>query len=617
MNHKIISKVTSSVLLCTMMAYSVPIFAYTKEETVYSKLDTNGKNYETLVSNHLINDSKDSLLYDLSDLINIKNVNGNETFMQDGSNLIWNTNGNDIYYQGESNKDLPIECTVSYELDGREISSKELAGKSGRVKITIKYINKDEHIVNINGKNEKMYTPFITMCGTIINNKKNRNIKISNGKVIDDGSKTMVFGIALPGLKDSLSLSDDMLNIPDTVEITMDSTDFEFNNIFNFVTPKIIEDSDLDIFNSLDEIYSKVNTLESSSKQLVNGANTLKTGTKVYLEKSKEFNSAMKQVSYGVNEATSNYSKIDSGISTLNKNSGALTSGAKQISEGTETVASYLKTISDGLGELQDGTSTLKSGEVKVSAGIKALKSGLTAPITGDNTSSSNAKAATADTTNTDAAGTPPSTPTGPTLLELNQSTIKTLKTAVANNPSLATQYDPIITLLEADTKALTQTIGTLGQLEDGMTDIQAGTNKLLSGEAELKEGVDTLASKTEELAKGSKTLYEGTLAVANGTKSLNSGSSELKKGLNTLNSGASSLLDANNQLTSGAGELSNGAKTLSDGMTKFDKEGISKICNYLNGDLKDISIRLEKLQELARGYNNFTALNDDTSRKC
>lgn len=48
--------------------------------------------------------------------------------------------------------------------------------------------------------------------------------------------------------------------------------------------------------------------------------------------------------------------------------------------------------------------------------------------------------------------------------------------------------------------------------------------------------------------------------------------------------------------------------------MTKFDKEGISTISNYINGDLKDISIRFEKLQELADKYNNFSAINDNTS---
>ena len=42
MNKKIVSKVVSGALLCSMIGYTVPVFAYTKDETVYSKLDVSG-----------------------------------------------------------------------------------------------------------------------------------------------------------------------------------------------------------------------------------------------------------------------------------------------------------------------------------------------------------------------------------------------------------------------------------------------------------------------------------------------------------------------------------------------------------------------------------------------
>lgn len=135
MKDKIFSKVTSSVLLCTILTYTTsPVFAYTKDETVYSKLNQNGENYETLVSNHLVNDAKEDLINDISDLLNIKNVNGEETFTQKGNQIIWDSNGNDIYYQGESKKDLPIDMTVKYELNGEEISAEDLARKKWKCK---------------------------------------------------------------------------------------------------------------------------------------------------------------------------------------------------------------------------------------------------------------------------------------------------------------------------------------------------------------------------------------------------------------------------------------------------------------------------------------------------
>lgn len=610
MNNKIISKITSGMLLCTMIAYTTPILAYTKEETVYSKIDVNGNNYNTIVSNHLINDSKEDLINDLSDLFNIKNVNGSEEFTQDGTSLIWHTNGNDIYYQGESKKELPIKCKIHYELDGKEISAEDLAGKSGNVKITIEYINNDEHIVNINGKDEKLYTPFVAVCGTIINNEKNRNIKISNGKVIDDGTKTITTGISLPGFRESLGIQNNKVDIPNTIQITMDSTDFEFGNIYTFVSAKIIEDSDLNLFDNLDEIYSKVDTLQSSSNQLVNGANTLKNGTDTYFSKSKEFNNAMKQVSSGMNEAASNYSKIDDGISTLNQNTETLVSGSKKISDGTEAISDALNTMSEKVKTMQKGANQLEVGADTLSKKVNSF----------DTSKLPDASSITALQT---------AIQSDISLINMVSAYKDVLITSINNTPDMpAEQKQAMLGLLNnlatlktgnqqanAQLSSLSSSLNALDDLsilQSGAKSLSAGANELATGIDTLSTSLDTLAEKTEELADGSKTLYKGSTAIADGTKTLNSGSSEMKKGLNTLNNGTTSLLDANNQLTFGANTLLSGANTLANGMNKFNKDGVNTISNYINGDVKDISIRLEKLQELADEYNNFTELKND-----
>ena len=75
MNHKIISKITSGALLCTMVAYTAPVLAYTKDETVYSKINNSGDSYYTLVTSHIDNSSEAKIINDISDLLNIKNVN--------------------------------------------------------------------------------------------------------------------------------------------------------------------------------------------------------------------------------------------------------------------------------------------------------------------------------------------------------------------------------------------------------------------------------------------------------------------------------------------------------------------------------------------------------------
>ena len=278
MNNKIIKVATSSMLLCTMTLYTTPMLAFTKEETVYSKLDKEGNKYNTIVNTHLINENEEKIINDLSDLLNIKNVNGDEEFTFEENKLIWSAQGKDIYYEGESQKELPIECNVKYELDGKEITAEEIAGKSGKVKITIEYVNKDEHIVNINGKNVEMYTPFMVACGTIIDNSNNKNVKITNGKVIDNGNKTMVFVIAMPGMQKSLGISKNILEIPEKVEISMETTKFELNNIITYVTPVLSEETDFDGLDKLKNMYSMANELKNASSQLVEGSNKLSDG---------------------------------------------------------------------------------------------------------------------------------------------------------------------------------------------------------------------------------------------------------------------------------------------------------------------------------------------------
>ncbi len=70
-----------------MVGYTLPVLGYTKDETVYSKLDASGKNYETIVSTHIKNTEDEEIIRDLSDLLNVKNTSGDETYTQNGNNI--------------------------------------------------------------------------------------------------------------------------------------------------------------------------------------------------------------------------------------------------------------------------------------------------------------------------------------------------------------------------------------------------------------------------------------------------------------------------------------------------------------------------------------------------
>lgn len=638
MNNKV-QKISASILLGTMLLYSLPVAAFTKDETVYSNANSDGERYKSIVSTHLENSEEEKILRDLTDLLNIENTSGDEEFTREGDTLIWKADSNDIYYKGESDKELPVDISIKYELDGEEISADEIAGKSGEVKITIEFINNEEHDVWMNGKYEKMYTPFVVAVGTYINNENNTKIEVKNGKTIDDGSKTFIVGLAFPGLEESLDISY-LIEIPNSLEITMKTDSFEMNNIISYITPIKADDMDLDIFNDLNKIYSKVDKLQSASQQIEEGAKTLAEGAQTYYEKSQEFNQAVGKFSDGMSYANSSYSKLDTGINSIDSGAKQLQSGSKQLSDGTSalnTGVSQMKSkVSASAGELPklvDGASQVSEGLDKLYDGITDAASNenaevtekLTAIVTEEKTqagtllaynqSLSNVKSqlAAIDTTDLDE----------DTIIAI-QTAIGTIDAQMAANTTIAgtlnnnaDKYVGLVTGIgDSTTQQLQGLANNVALLKDGAKQVSDGTKTLQLSMSTLTGGLETLSSSTKQLSDGASTLYNSTFQLTTGTSQAKEGSSQMKEGLQTLDSSAKQILLADTQLTEGAKTIQDGAKELSAGVQEFNESGINKICGYINNDIRNIGDRAEALKELSEKYNTFTKVDTDTEGK-
>ena len=622
MNNKL-SKISASILLGTMLVYTLPVAAFTKDETVYTNAKSNGEQYQTIVTDHLINEEDEKLLKDMTNLLDIENTSGDEKFTQDGESLVWEADSNDIYYKGETDQELPVKLNIKYELDGKEISSDEIAGKSGKVKITISFENKEEHEVQINGKTEKMYTPFVVATGTYINNDNNKNIEVTNGKAIDDGSKTMVVGLTFPGMQESLNIDKDTLEIPTSIEITMETTNFEMNNIINYTTPKLIEDSELDIFSKLDDIYSKVETLQSASKQIENGAKTLSDGTTTYVEKSEEFNQALNKFSNGVSSANTSYSSIDTGIKNLNAQVPDLRLGTKSLSDNLGAVNNGVKTMSDMLDGSQESMNNLKSGAQNISGGVTQLSAAMK---TTDYTEEINKINSQIDTNKKMITTLNTTTEQLSKVLEdttLSEATAQAIKAQItANQSTIATltadnvYLNNMITSLNASNTQISGLKQQVDTLAKGAGDVSEGVNGLLEQVGALNTNIKGLYTNTGKMAVGANKLYQGTLGLEAGTTKLAQGSEQMKAGLSTINTSSQALYSANNQLVEGAKTIQSGAAELAEGTAEFNKTGIDVICNYVTGDLKNLETRAEKLKELSDEYNTFTKLDDENKGK-
>ncbi len=629
-NNKVISKVISGTLLCSMVGYTLPVFAYTKDENVYSKMDSNGKNYKTIVSTHIKNTENADLINDLSDLLNVKNTSGDETYTQDGNKFVWNANKNDIYYQGESSKELPIECNVKYELDGKELSANEIAGKSGKVKITLQYTNKEERTVDINGKKVKMYVPFVVVAGTIIENENARNIEVSSGKVVDDGSKTVVVGMAMPGLQESLGLSDDEVEIPSNVEITMDATNFETSSIMSYVTPKVLEEDDLKVFDNLDEIYGQVNTLQSSMNQIQDGANTLKDGT---TELATGANTLKDGVTTAYNGAQTISSEVAKSTQSLkNDKSEALDSktleSIKQQAAASSKLTDEQKAQIKAQAQTSSALTEEQKAQIKTQAAAKAkLTEGQKAEITAlakqgavltekqKAQITEQAKASSTLTETQKAAIITNAQANYPTTLTdaekaLLIATAQSTATQTAVNTALATakttaEQTAVGTALNVAQQVATQTAETTALETAQQIATQTAVTTALTTAQSTATTTAMQTSTTVAKQVGNQAKKTFTNQVVSQMNTLGNGLNQLTSGLSELNNGAATLADGTNQ-------VNDGATTLAEGIKTFNEEGIKKVCNYINGNVKDLTTRVQKLTDLSKDYNNFTMLDGE-----
>ena len=283
MKNKIFIKVISWILVLGITFQATPVWALTKDETIYTKLNSDGSVSTYIVSEHISGEGNDK-----SRLNNIKNVNGDEKYTNENGSLVWENNGNDIYYQGTSDEELPISTSIKYYLDNKEMNVDDMIGKKGNVKIVIHYKNNLKHYELVNGEALELYTPFIVATTSIIPNTDNKNINITNGKVIDNGVSSIIVGLSSPGLYESLDI--DELKGFDTVEISYDTDNFELNSIYSAASARLYDKSDIDIFGNINKLYGSINSLQSNMDTIIEGANELNEGSKKLADGTNQLN---------------------------------------------------------------------------------------------------------------------------------------------------------------------------------------------------------------------------------------------------------------------------------------------------------------------------------------
>ncbi len=616
----------------------------TKDETVYVISDAKGNPGKIIVEEWLKNKDGADTIEDVSDLDGITNIKGDETFTQDGDKLTWQANGNDIYYEGTTEKEIPISESVTYYLDGKEIEPEELAGKSGKVTIRFDYENHEKTTIDKDGKQIEVYVPFTVMTGMVVNDDFT-NIEVTNGKVVSDGKNNIIVGMAMPGLKESLQKEEgefgDEIEFPEYVEVTADVENFSLQMTATIAMTGLLNDLNLGDLD-LSSLENSIDELSDGSRQLQDGSKELKDGIGTLNDSMDEFKDGAASLKDGITSYTDGAQKLNDGLNTLNKSVGTLSKGATTLDSSAKTISNGVQTLDKALNtEMTDkekaeakklvsaqfaadsaaykliykSASSNFNSTMTSDATIKQIQSG----ISGMGLTSDGVVAALAEYYAQNG------------FTDVTTGKKYSAEQCQATVPGSSTTYAAFFAsgvLKGGLAQGIAGGIAQNGSDAVGKSVVAACQTAAESAAIQGAENAKkTIAAQIEAVDKNSGySLVTGTKALSEGISTLAAGVPDLVSGVNQLAAGANTLVSNNDKLKNGASDLSGGAEKIADGvgklddgadelyngMVKFNEEGISKLVDAFSGDTKDLFDRIDAVVQAGENYKTFTGLAQD-----
>lgn len=663
---KIIKKMVAYTLIICELFQSTGVYALTKDESIYVRLEEDGKVNNVIVSEHLYNFS-DKKVLDKTNLFDIKNLNDNSKFSQNDNKLIWETSGNDIYYQGTYKKDLPLSIEVKYYLNGKEQKVDDILGKKGSIKIVLKYKNNYKKKYNINGTLEDIYVPYMIITTSILNNVDNKNIKVTNGRVIDNGLSQVVIALSSPGLDESLNIND--LKSMNEVEISYDTDNFELNPIYSVATTDVFEESNLNVFNEVNSLYNNINELQSNMDKIVNASKQLSDGSDAVNVGITELNNNVKTLvskyNYYRNQdieelkrelnqiVDENIDDIISSFKLEEEISSVLKEHKKDIAKATikntqivveeriEDVVNNINVNQISEQVLQNELNNLLNNNSELNNMIKSLKESINnylntiivAELSSINNDISNsitkedieAIANLYGVSYEQAEGIANAT-LGKVKEKVNSESIINSILAKINEDnytnSLVKEYinnlNNIIRNSLNDKEFLKQyeeelKTKTSEKIKEKLASNDSYNTEFV--ERYIDSIVDEIIDKTvNEL--GSKYTKEVVKKTIDEQITKENIESKLGERLNNLDSAINNLSTGMDKLNNGSSLVANGNKELSKGLEQYNKLGINKISNIVNGKVKSTQKRLESIIDISNEYGLLDEKNDDVSGK-
>lgn len=598
-NYNKIIAVAMAGAICGSTAFSSISLAATKssekEEVIYANLTSSGD----IEKIYAVNIFEDKDIVDYGVYETVKNMNTMDKINYSNGKITIQNSEDKLYYQGimKQNTEMPWTIKVRYKLDGVEYAPSELAGKSGKLEISISIKE------NKNCK-KNFFENYALQTVVQLDTNLCENIKSDEATMANVGGLKQLTYTILPG------------NEKD-IKITTDVTDFEMSEIqVNGINLNLGLDKDSidtsSLTGELDKLKDAVNDLDDGANELNDGA---------------------KKLDDGAVTLTDGIKTIQDGLDQLNSKSSSLTSGSSEVLSALKTIQSSLNNVSTSskdLKQLSSASTSIKSGIDSLVKGLKTVDSSIdtynsSLKKAGLNSASElaqkNKQALSAlGITNTQrklysAYTSGGSQAVSAELAKLAQAgdseAVALYKQVSAGNTDAVTQYVQaagklisVETLLKADasyiegSSKLINGIDAQMSTSSGQTTLMSGAVSLQTNYKKFDASIQDLVSSLNNLMANMTQLKNGINKLTDNYATLDSGIKEYTSAVNKITNGYSKVYEGALDLVSGTHSLYKGTTELTDGTGEFkgetsdldskvDDEVDSMIDNFAGGDFE------------------------------
>lgn len=619
--------IASVCTLAILAASASPVLAESsyikKDETVYTILKKDGTVEKNIVSEWLSGDGSLDKINDKSILKDIKNVKGDEKPTINGESVTWDTTKEDLYYQGKTDKQLPITADIEYELDGRSVTADEIKGQSGKVKITIRLKNNESRNVNISGENRTVYVPFITATEILMPRENFKNIKSNSGKTLDDGKTSSITAVSSPGLEASLDMGGEFNSIFDkissTITIEAETTDFKVPEIMIAATSDMSALEDIDSDSDLSDITSMIDKLKAAGKELLNGTEQLYKGSSELASSYEKFDAGTQTLSGGINKLTDGVGLIGKNVPALNNGAQKLMNGIERLSAGQDKFTTGVSMYVENTSNLYNAYSDIDNGIKNAAGGAKQLASALSGASSSGGSLSQLSESISANEGLASEMGSAAQTIlSDENASEESKAAAKQIIALSQKSQAISQKQESAVggasDAISSAQGGLQQAASAAKELSAGLSQLSEGSSRYNSKFAQLVEAGNTLEENSGKLDGSTDKLYEGSQQLYNGTTQLQNGTNQLVAGGLELRKGSDSLASNSKKILAGTKKLQGGSKQLYDGVKKANSEVTSEVSSK-SGKIDDIEKLVDTkdvLIDLADNYDNYAGIGED-----